>query len=140
MAATVGRLIPDSTLSNSTALPSGAGTATSAAIDLVGAALDANSSFPEEVSLEVAVPATPNLVSAATITFTVMNDSAATPTTALSPTHSFIITGTAGNGAATTHRFKLPANVARYLSVRAVGGSSGAGDNTAVSFTTRLLF
>lgn len=139
MAITTGRLIPDSTFSNSTALPSGAGTSLSTPFDLVGATLDANSSFPEEVTLEVAVPADSALVSAAIRNYDLMADSAATPTAAVSG-YRFVVTGTAGNGAAVTVRWKLPANIARYIAVRCTGGTSGSGDSTAISYTTKLLF
>lgn len=139
MAFTVGRLIPDSNFSNSTALPSGAGTSTSAAFDTVGAALDANSTFPENVTLVVDVPADTALVSAAVRNFTVLADSASTPTTSLAG-YKGTITGTAGNGAATVFRFKLPASTARYVAVKCDGGTSGSGDSTAISFTTKLLF
>ena len=139
MSATVGRLIPDSNFSNTTALPSGAGTSTSAVFDLVGATLDGNSTFPESVTLEVTAPADTALVSAATRKFTVLADSAATPTTALNG-YSFTNTGSSGNGAAVSLRFKLPASVSRYVAVKVDGGTSGSGDSTAISYTTRLLF
>lgn len=137
---TVGRLIRDSNFYNETALPSGAGTSKSTAFDLVGATLDENSSFPEEVTLEIEIPADTALVATATRKFTVLADSANPPTTALSPEHSYTVTGTAGNGAAATKRFRLPASVARYVAVQCTGGTSGAGDSTALSWKTRLLF
>lgn len=140
MAITVGRLIPDSNFSNTTALPSGAGTSTSSAFDLVGATLDANSTFPENVTLSLEIPADTALVSGATRKFTVLADSAATPTTVLPGYGVYTITGTAGNGAAATIRFRLPASVARYVAVRCDGGTSGSGDSTAISYTTKLLF
>lgn len=139
MAITVGRLISDSNFSNTTALPSGAGTSTSAAFDLVGATLDANSSFPEEVALELQIPADTALVSGATRIYSVLADSASTPTSALNG-YSYTVTGTAGNGAAATIRWKLPASVSRYIAVKCTGGTSGAGDSTALSYMTRLLF
>lgn len=139
MAATVGRLIPDSNFSNTTALPSGAGTSLSTAFDTVGAALDANSTFPENVVLQVVVPADTGLVSAAIRNFDLMADSAATPTAAVAG-YRAVVTGTAGNGAAVTIRWKLPANLARYIAVRCTGGTSGSGDSTAISYTTSLLF
>lgn len=140
MAITPGRLIPDSNFSNTTALPSGAGTSTSTAFDLVGATLDANSSMPESITLEVTVPADTALVSGATRKFTVLADSAATPTTALTGYGVYTNTGTAGNGAALTFRWKLPAACARYVAVRCDGGTSGSGDSTGISYTTKLLF
>lgn len=139
MAITPGRLIPDTAFSNSTALPSGAGTSLSTAFDLVGATLDANSSFPEEVTMQVDVPADTALVSAATRTYQLMADSVSTPT-AIVAGYAYTVTGTAGNGAAATIRWKLPANIARYAAVRVTGGTSGSGDSTAITFATKLLF
>jgi hypothetical protein len=139
MAITPGRLISDATFSNSTALPSGAGTSLSAAFDLQGATLDANSTFPENVTLEVVVPADTALVSAAVRNYDLMADSVSTPTAAVAG-YRAVVTGTAGNGAAVTLRWRLPANIARYIAVRATGGSSGSGDSTALSYTTKLLF
>lgn len=139
MAATVGRLIPDSNFSNSTALPSGAGTSLSTAFDLVGATLDANSSFPEEVTLELGIPADTALASAAIRNYDLMADSVSTPTAAVTG-YRAVVTGTAGNGAAATVRWKLPASIARYVSVRCTGGTSGSGDSTALSYTLKLLF
>ncbi len=138
MAITPGRLIPDNNFSTSKALGTAASTVQTDAFDVVGATLDANSTFPENVTLQVDVPATTNLVSAAVLTFTVLADSATPPTTALPLV--FTVTGTAGNGAATSRRFRLPADCARYVAVKALAGTSGAGDNSAVSYTTKLLF
>lgn len=139
MAVTLGRLIPDSSLSTTKTLPSGAGTSLSTALDTVGAAINANCQFPESVELLVTVPADTALVSGATRVFKLYADSAATPTAAILG-FTFTITGTAGNGAATTVRWKLPANIARYVSVNCDGGTSGSGDSTAISYTVALLF
>lgn len=140
MAITVGRTLRDDNFKQSVSLPSGAGSSLSTAFDLVGATLDANSTFPENVELEVTIPADTALVSAATRTYAVWADSANPPTTALSPRMDFTVTGTAGNGAASVQRFKLPASVARYVGIKISGGTSGSGDSTALSATVRLLF
>lgn len=139
MAITVGRLIADNNFSNTTTLPSGAGTSNSTPFDMVGNTLDANSTFPELVTLQVVIPADTGLVSAAIRKFTLLADSVATPTIPVVG-YSYTVTGTAGNGAAATIRWKLPANLARYISVRCDGGTSGSGDSTAISYTTSLLF
>lgn len=140
MAFTVGRQIVDSNFSTTVALPSGAGTSTSTAFDLVGAAISANTIFPEEVTLEVAVPADTALVSGATRKFTLLADSAASPTTAVTGYGVYTITGTSGNGAAATIRWRLPADVARYAAVRIDGGTSGSGDSSAINATVALKF
>lgn len=131
------RNIPDKNLTVATAIAAAAGTVTSTAFDTGD---NTSGNFPEGVDLEVAVPATGNLVSAAVLTFTVLADTANPPTAVLAPSLSFTITGTAGNGAATTRRWRVPANAGRYIGIKEDSGTSGAGDNTAVSFTTRLLF
>lgn len=138
MAITVGRLVRDSNLSTTLALPSGAGTSLSTAFDLVGGTLSDNTSFPETVTAELVIPADTALVSAATRVYRLFHDSASTPTAAL-PGYSYTVTGTAGNGAAATLRWKLPASCARYLAVKIDGGTSGSGDSTALSATFRLL-
>lgn len=139
MAITVGRGVRDTNFSTTVALPSGAGTSLSTAFDLVGGTLSENTSFPETVTAELVIPADTALVSAATRVYKLFNDSVSTPTAAV-PGYSYTVTGTAGNGAAATIRWKLPASLLRYLSVQITGGTSGSGDSTALSATFRLLF
>jgi len=139
MAITVGRLVGDSNFSTTVALPSGAGSSLSTAFDLVGGTLSENTSFPETVTAEVAIPADTALVSGATRVYSLYHDSVSTPTAAL-PGYSYTVTGTAGNGAAATLRWRLPASCARYLALKIAGGTSGSGDSTALSATVRLLF
>lgn len=128
--------VSDANLTTSKAFAAAGSNTTSTAFDTGD---NTDGFFPEGVELEVSVPATPNLVSAAVLTLTVYADTANPPTTALSPSLSFTITGTAGNGAATTRRWRVPGDAGRYLAVNAASGSSGAGDNTGVSFTVKLL-
>ena len=139
MAITVGRLINDYNFVTTKALPSGAGTSLSTAFDLVGAAISDNTIFPEEVTLAVDVPADTALVSAATRVYKLYADSVSTPTAAVSG-FSFTNTGTSGNGAAVSLRWRLPANIARYVSVNIDGGTSGSGDSTGITATVKLLF
>ncbi len=131
------RNIRDSNLTTTSALPTAASTITQTAWDTGD---NTDGIFPERVELEVAVPSTGNLVSGAILTFTVLADTANPPTTVLSPSLTFTVTGTAGNGAATTVRWRVPANCGRYLAIKCLAGTSGAGDNSAVSYTSRLLF
>jgi hypothetical protein len=133
-----GRQLQDANLTVTTALPAQAASVTATSIDLGD---NSDGIFPEGVALEIVCPATPSLASGGTITYTVLADSVAVPTTVLTPSLTYVTTGTAGNGAALTAgvaKWKVPANVARYLSVQATAGTT-AGNNTAISFTYRLL-
>lgn len=140
MALVVGRQIGDSNFSTTVALPSGAGTTTSTAFDLVGNTISAGTIFPEEVTLQVDIPADTGLVSTATRKYTLLGDSATPPTTAVSGYGVYTITGTAGNGAAQTLYWRLPANMLRYAALRIDGGTSGSGDSSAISATVSLKF
>lgn len=131
------RNIPDQNLLVTTALAAAAGTTTCTAFDTGD---NTSGFFPERVELLVTVPATTNLVSGATLTFDVVADTANPPTTVLSPPLSYVITGTAGNGAAGTARWRLPPNTGRYVAIKQTSGTSGGGNNTAVSYTAQLLF
>ena len=133
-----GRQLQDNNLTVTQALPTAATSVTATSIDTGD---NTDGIFPEGISLEIICPATPNLVSAKTITFTVLADTVSVPTATLTPSLTYVITGTAGNGAALTAgtaKWRLPANTARYLSVQATT-ATGSGDNSAVSYTYRLL-
>lgn len=131
------RQISDINLSQTKALATAAATSQTTAFD-TGDNSDGN--FPEGVDLLLTVPATPTLAAGAIITFTVLADTANPPTTVLSPSLTATVTGTAGTGgAATTFRWRVPANAARYLAVQNTVGSTG-GNNSAVSYTAQLLF
>jgi len=127
------RNLQDDNFVISRSLPTADGTVTSADIDL-GA--DVHKS--ENVELEIMVPAlnATQLPNADTLTITVQNGAAATPTAALFvlPT----ITGSSGY-AGGTFRFRLPSNAARYLNVKFVA-AGGTGDISASSATIKLLF
>ena len=128
--------ISDANLTVTTALPAAGATGTSAQIDLGD---NTDSFFPEGVSIELTLPATPALAASETITFTVLADTGTTASTALSPSLTAVVTGTAGTGAAAQKfNWRIPGNIARYLAVKATL-SANAGNNTAVSFTTKLV-
>ena len=131
------RQIQDINLTVTQALATAASTITCTAFD-TGDNTDGN--FPEGVDLLLTIPATPSLVSGAVLTFTVLADTANPPTTVLSPSLTFTVTGTAGNGAAATARWRVPANAGRYIAIQQLSGTSGAGNNSAVSYTANLLF
>jgi hypothetical protein len=132
------RQIIDSNLTNSTAIGTAGSTVQSAAFDTGD---NTDGFFPEKVELQITVPACPNLAApgvATSLTFTVLADSAATPTTALPL--SFTVAGTSGTGSvAVTKNFRIPGNAARYIAVQVAAGAN-AGNNSAVSFTASLCF
>jgi hypothetical protein len=136
MANEFARNLKDSNFVVTKALPAANATATSDDLDLQ--AIATGSSFPENVELEISVPATANHT-AGTLTFTVQNGSSAAPTTALLNTSFTVASSTAG-GSATVKRIGIPSDVARYLNVKAVNSTSTDGDSTGVSFTVQLLF
>ncbi len=130
-----GHRVADANLTVTTAIAA-------AAANITGTALDTGDNtdgfFPEGVELHLTVPATANLASGAVLTFTVYADTANPPTTALSPSLSTIITGTAGGGPALDVRWRVPGNCGRYLAVNELSGTSGSGNNIGVSFTVKL--
>lgn len=96
----------------------------------------------EQVVVEIDIPATTTLVATKTLTFGMNSDNS--PTESISALGGYgdwkhVVTGVTnnGNGAETVHT-RLPVNCARYLYV-GCDAQSGAGNNTAKSFTVRLL-
>jgi hypothetical protein len=133
----VGRQIVDSNFTNTTAFGTAASTTQSAAFDTGS---DQDGIKPEELVLAINVPATPNLANGATLTLAVLADTASTPTNAMAGAPTFTITGTAGGGPASSFLQKIPSNCPEFIAVKAVAGTTGAGNNSAVSFTTQLQF
>lgn len=130
-----GHRVADANLTVTTAIAA-------AAANITGTAFDTGDNtdgfFPEGVELHLTVPATANLANGAALTFTVYADTANPPTTALTPSLTATVTGTAGGGPASDFRWRVPGSVARYLAVNALSGTSGSGNNIGVSFTTKL--
>ena len=117
----------------SRALPTADGTVTSSDIDL-GAGVYKG----ENYELEITIPALTitQLPNADTLTITVQNGAAATPTTAL---HVFpVITGSSGH-AGSVLRYRFPSNASRYANVKIVA-AGGTGDISASSATINLVF
>lgn len=133
MANEFARNIQDKDLTITRALPTADGTVTSADFDLSAAPYKG-----ENMELEITIPAltATHLPNADTLTVTVQNGTAATPTATLFALP--VITGSTGY-AGGTFRFRLPSNVARYLNVKAVA-AGGTGDISAVNATIKLLF
>lgn len=127
------RKIQDATFVKTRALPTADGTVTSADLDLGAGAFK-----PEEMELEITVPAlnSTQLPNADTITMTIQHGAAATPTTLLAVLP--VITGSSGY-AGGTFRFRLPSNTLRYVNVKFVA-AGGTGDISASSATIKLLF
>lgn len=133
-----GRQLADDNLTTTKALPAAGANTTSTAFDTGD---NTDGIFPEGVALQITTPSTGSLVSGETIIYTVYADTANPPTTALVPSLTYTTTATSGNGAtiaAGTAKWRLPANTGRYLAVNAAVSANG-GNNTAVSFTVKLL-
>lgn len=128
------RNINDAAFVISRALPTADGTVTSSDIDLGVAP----SFSPENVELEITVPAlnATQLPNADTLTITVQGGAAATPTTELWRVP--VITGSTGY-AGGTFRYRLPSNCPRYVNVKFVA-AGGTGDISGSAATVKLLF
>jgi hypothetical protein len=127
------RLIQDYSLTVTRALPTADGTVTSSDFDLglkPGPAL-------EGTELIVAIPALSAVLlpNADTLTITVQNGAAASPTTSLNIVR--VITGTGSTIAAQEWRVKLPNDTLRYVNVKFVA-AGGTGDQSGVSATITL--
>lgn len=118
------------------ALPAAAATNYTDALDLGQAKVQSL----EQVEFELAIPATPALVDAKTITWAVQDSADNVTFAAVDPA---ITTGTLGAGgagaAAKTVRFRLPSTTRRYVRVSQTVLAAG-GDNTGVSVTFSALF
>lgn len=128
----------DASLEVTLALPAAGANANSDAIDFEAVAPGVTT---EAIELEVALPATPDLVDTKSITVH-LEDSADGVTFAdIATLASLVDAGVATDqgGAGATRTYKLPSDVRRY--VRANGAVEAAGgDNTAVSLTLNPLF
>lgn len=129
--------IRDTNLKETKALPAAAATNYSDAIDLLDSAPGLKMRNAE---IEVALPATPLLVDAKTVTLT-LQDSADGSSFAAIPTLAPIVaTGVSTSGAAAiTRLFKLPENVRRYIRLKQ-DVLTGGGDNTAISTTLSVVY
>lgn len=127
------RILKDAELIVTTALPAAAANNNSVAIDL-------GYGVPENVQFELTVPATPSLVDAKTIIYTIQDSADNSSFAAIASLATVTSTGAASAGAAAvSHTVALPPSVRRYVRVNAAVLTAG-GDNTAVSYTTALKF
>jgi hypothetical protein len=131
------RAFKDLQLIKTSALPAAAANNSTAAIDLQQAAAGVNL---DKVDVEVAVPATPSLVDAKIITFTIQDSANGTDFAAVTGLSTLVVTGAGGVGAAAaTRTVKLPTGTRRYIRANAAV-ESGGGSNIAVSYSISLLF
>jgi hypothetical protein len=129
--------IRDTNLKKTKALPAAAATNYSDSIDLLDSAPGIKMRNAE---IEVALPATPSLVDAKTVTLT-LQDSADNSTFAAIPTLATVVaTGASSAGAAAVTRlFKLPETARRYIRLKQDVLTAG-GDNTAISTTLSVIY
>lgn len=131
------RKIRDELLKVTKALPAAAANADSDSIDLEQA-----SAFPlnEGIDVELAIPATPDLVEAKTVIFTFKDSADDTTFAAIPELATLTVTGAAAaaGGPAATRVIRLPSSARRYINVNASVLADG-GDNTGVSYTLSLL-
>lgn len=124
----------DAELEVSKAFPAAAANNTCDAIDLeqVGGEL-------ENVVVELDIPALTALVATKTATFTLQHGAAADSLADTDPAITHVVTGAEGNGhAAEKVQFRLPPSCKRFIAVKCAV-LTGGGDNTAKSYTVRVL-
>lgn len=123
-------LIRDTHLKVTKALPAAAATNYSDSIDLGDQAPGLKH---QNKQMEVAIPATPSLVDAKTVTITIQDSADDSSFADVAPLASVVVTGASSAGAAAkTQLFPLPKDLRRYVRVKQVV-LTGGGDNTAKS-------
>lgn len=129
------RSIKDATFVKAKALPAAAAANNTATFDL-----GAGGFVPEEIEVQIEIPALANLVDNKTLTIKVQDSANDSSYADVDPLIRTVITGDGGDGSsATTLRFRLPANIRRYVQFNQAV-ESGGGNNTASSVTYSLLF
>lgn len=130
------REIRDGELTVQTSLPV-------AGANVIGAALDLeqqNLGALENVVVEIAFPALPNLVSGKAVTATLYGGSNPGALSKLDPVVSTSVVGAAsGGGAEKKVVFRLPVKAPRYIAAHFAVDASG-GDNTGAKAAVSLLF
>lgn len=130
------RNLRDGDFEVSKALPAAAASAVTDSLDL---GQDKVQSL-EAIEFEISVPATPELVDAKTITYTIEDSADDVTFAAVDPLISTTSLGAGGAGAAAKlTRFRLPSHTRRYVRLKAAVEAAG-GSNIAVSFTLAALF
>lgn len=129
--------IRDTSLKVTKALPAAAATNYSDPIDLRDSAPGLKMRNAE---VEVALPATPSLVDAKTVTLTLQDSADGTNFTDIASLASIVATGAGGAGAgAVTRNYKLPEDVRRYVRLKQAVLTAG-GDNTGISVVTSVIY
>lgn len=130
------RNIQDYLLTKTKALPAQNTNNSSDSIDLEQVTLD---SVNEVLDALLTVPATPSLANSQTITYTFQDSADNSSFAAIPELATAVSTGGGGVGAAAvSRRVKLPPTTRRYLRVNAAVSATG-GDNTAISYTLKVL-
>jgi len=128
--------LQDANLIVTRTLPAAGASNSSAAIDL---ATTTGGRIPR-VELGLEVPATPSLVDAKTITYTIEDSANNSSFAAVADIPAIVTTGAGGVGAAAvSRRFKLPIGVRQYLRLTVAVLAAG-GDNTGVTASLGLFF
>ena len=131
------RAFKDATLVKSSVLPAAAANNSTASIDLQQATVGVNL---DEIDVEIAVAATPDLVNDKTLTLTIQDSADNSSFDTVTGLTTLVLTGAGGAGAAAgVRRVKLPTGARRYLRANAAV-ESGGGSNIAVSYSISLLF
>lgn len=127
------RSLEDADLTVSRALPAANASASTTAFNV------GDGRKPDTVDLVVEVPALPALVEAKKVTITVEDSADNVSFAAIESLAARTITGAVGNGAAASaFRWKLPPRCRKFVRVTAAV-ETGGGNNTAVSFTAKIL-
>lgn len=132
-------LLVDAALVQSIALPNGAASVTSAAIDLMNSA---NGDFKADVELLVSAPllVVGDLANGDTMTYDIVhsvNANLSSPATLFD--NVITQTGAGGAGAAAaTATVRLPANVRRYVGVKATNDGAGDASDKSATLTPRF--
>lgn len=94
----------------------------------------------EEVEVEIAIPATPDLADDKTITCTLQDSADDSSFGDIEEFAAVVITGAGGVGAAASStKLRLPRTTKRYVRLKTVVLAAG-GDNTAIEAVVQLLF
>lgn len=135
MANEFARNIQDADLTITSALPNGAATAYSTAIDLGAGSVV----VPENIEFELTIPSatTTEAPDTRTLTVSLVAGSTSTPTTEVTAQTVYTGAGAAGFTGSSI-RFKLPSNAGRYVRAKTVGGTS-FGNMSAKNMTLKLL-
>lgn len=130
------RRLQDASLIKTKVLPAAAAANYSDSLDLGSTTLGP---VADGIELDISIEATPSLVDDKTITLTVKDSADDSTFTAIPSLATLVQTGAGGVGAAAaSRRIKLPPSTRRYIRLDAAVLTAG-GDNTAKSYTLKVL-